>query len=88
MLGLVIFIAAAVALYQRVSPHMAPQAAAAQAPLKLAETAPVPAFKCDGRTHCSHMTSCEEATFFIQNCPNTQMDGNGDGEPCEQQWCY
>jgi cold shock CspA family protein len=44
-------------------------------------------FKCDGRTHCSQMTSCEEATYFLQNCPNTQMDGNHDGEPCEQQWC-
>ena len=46
-----------------------------------------PAFKCDGRTHCSQMTSCEEATYFIQHCPNTKMDGNNDGEPCEQQWC-
>ncbi len=24
-------------------------------------------FKCDGRTHCSQMTSCEEATFFLIN---------------------
>jgi cold shock CspA family protein len=44
-------------------------------------------FSCDGRTHCSQMTSCEEATFFLKNCPGTQMDGNGDGVPCEQQWC-
>jgi len=44
-------------------------------------------FQCDGRTYCSQMTSCAEATYFLQNCPNTQMDGNGDGEPCEQQWC-
>jgi len=44
-------------------------------------------FKCDGRTHCSHMTSCEEATYFIQNCPNTKMDGDRDGIPCESQWC-
>ena len=42
-------------------------------------------FACDGRTHCSQMTSCAEATYFIQHCPNTQMDGNNDGEPCEQQ---
>ncbi|MCL6262929.1 excalibur calcium-binding domain-containing protein [Craterilacuibacter sp. RT1T] len=33
------------------------------------------------------MTSCEEATFFLENCPGAQMDGNHDGEPCEQQWC-
>ena len=44
-------------------------------------------FKCDGRTHCSHMTSCAEAKFFIQNCPRTEMDGNNDGVPCERQWC-
>lgn len=46
-----------------------------------------PSFKCDGRTHCSQMTSCQEATFFLRNCPGTQMDGNHDGTPCEQQWC-
>lgn len=44
-------------------------------------------FKCDGRTHCSQMNSCEEATFFINNCPDTKMDGNNDGIPCERQWC-
>lgn len=45
-------------------------------------------FHCDGRTHCSQMTSCAEATYFLRNCPGTEMDGNGDGEPCEQQWCH
>ena len=44
-------------------------------------------FKCDGRQHCSQMTSCSEATFFIKNCPETKMDGDFDGVPCEQQWC-
>ena len=42
---------------------------------------------CDGRTHCSQMRSCEEAKYFLKNCPNTKMDGNNDGIPCEQQWC-
>jgi len=46
-----------------------------------------PNYRCDGRTYCSQMTSCEEATFFINNCPNTKMDGNNDGIPCEKQWC-
>lgn len=47
-----------------------------------------PSFQCEaGKTHCSHMSSCAEATFYIQHCPNTQMDGNGDGIPCERQWC-
>lgn len=44
-------------------------------------------FKCDGRTHCSQMTSCAEATYFLKNCPGVKMDGNNDGVPCEQQWC-
>lgn len=44
-------------------------------------------FSCDGRTRCPQMTSCEEATFFIENCPGTEMDGDGDGIPCESQWC-
>ena len=47
----------------------------------------VAGFSCDGRQHCSQMTSCEEATYFTQYCPNTKMDGNHDGIPCEQQWC-
>jgi len=45
------------------------------------------ASRCDGRTHCSHMRSCEEAKYFIQHCPNTKMDGDRDGVPCEEQWC-
>ncbi len=44
-------------------------------------------FTCDGRQHCSQMRSCEEATFFIRQCPNTKMDGDGDGIPCEDQHC-
>lgn len=45
------------------------------------------ASRCDGRTHCSQMRSCEEAKYFIQHCPNTKMDGDRDGVPCEEQWC-
>ena len=41
-------------------------------------------FTCDGRQHCSQMNSREEAVFFINNCPNTKMDGDGDGDPCER----
>ena len=48
---------------------------------------PASGFKCDGRTHCSQMRSCAEAEYFLRNCPNTKMDGNRDGEPCERQWC-
>lgn len=44
-------------------------------------------FRCDGRTRCTEMRSCKEALFFLQNCPNTKMDGDRDGVPCERQWC-
>lgn len=48
-----------------------------------------PTFKCDGRQYCSQMTSCEEALFFLDNCPGAKMDsyGRGNGIPCEKQWC-
>src|SRR6186997_786394 len=42
-------------------------------------------FRCDGRTYCSQMTSCAEATYFLENCPDVKMDGEGDGIPCEKQ---
>lgn len=45
------------------------------------------AYSCDGRTHCSQMTSCAEAKFFLKYCPGTAMDGNNDGVPCQAQWC-
>jgi len=48
---------------------------------------PKSSYECDCRTHCSQMTSCEEATFFISHCPGTKMDGDNDGNPCEDQWC-
>ena len=83
------------------TPTIAPAATAAPAPAPApasgATVAPpssatIPAtqgagFRCDGRTHCSQMTSCEEAKYFLNNCPGAAMDGNGDGVPCERQWC-
>ena len=44
-------------------------------------------YQCDGRQRCSQMRSCDEAKFFLKNCPNPKMDGNHDGIPCEEQWC-
>jgi hypothetical protein len=43
-------------------------------------------YKCDGRQHCSQMRSFEEAKYFIRHCPNTKMDGDRDGIPCERQF--
>jgi hypothetical protein len=52
-----------------------------------AVAAPGPSFRCDGRTHCSQMTSCAEARYFLANCPGVKMDGDRNGIPCELQWC-
>lgn len=40
-------------------------------------------FQCSGKRHCSQMTSCDEARFYQRYCPDTLMDGDGDGRPCE-----
>lgn len=63
--------------------------AAAESPT---EVAPAPAalttgFRCDGRRYCSQMKSCDEAKYFLRNCPGTEMDGDKNGIPCEKQWC-
>lgn len=44
-------------------------------------------FSCRGKIHCSEMTSCAEATYYLRNCPGVKIDGDGDGIPCEDQWC-
>lgn len=44
-------------------------------------------FKCEGKTRCSQMTSCEEAKFYLRNCPDVKIDGDGDGIPCEREFC-
>lgn len=79
--------------YQRSHPRGASSAVAVEVktpvrPDVAPSPAPTPArFRCDGRTHCSQMTSCQEATYFLRNCPGTKMDGDNDGIPCEKQWC-
>jgi hypothetical protein len=52
-----------------------------------AVAAPGKSSRCDGRRHCSQMTSCAEAKYFINNCPGMAMDGDNDGIPCEQELC-
>lgn len=69
---------------------MAPQSLFMSVPSPASTTAPdvaPPSFHCDGRKHCSQMSSCSEAKRFLQNCPGMEMDGDHDGIPCEQQLC-
>lgn len=44
-------------------------------------------YSCKGKRFCSEMISCEEAQFYLKSCSGTQIDGDGDGVPCESQWC-
>ena len=68
--------------------HASPEVDERAEQIEQAEPLPAPrSYQCDGRTMCSQMSSCEEATFFLRNCPNVKMDGDYDGIPCEDQWC-
>jgi cold shock CspA family protein len=90
MLGLLAVVAAIVgyAAYSNLAPIYPATAISADYPTESIEPAAEDqSFRCDGRTHCSDMTSCAEAKYFLRHCPGTKMDGDGDGVPCEQQWC-
>ena len=67
--------------------ELASQPATPAAAVPETSTMPTTAFRCDGRTHCSQMSSCAEAKWFINHCPGTKMDGDNDGIPCQEQWC-
>jgi len=76
----------AAGLFARAGGHGAPDGQSLQTTPDEARQMPT-SFRCDGRTYCGQMTSCAEAKYFLKNCPGVKMDGNGDGVPCEQQWC-
>jgi micrococcal nuclease len=42
-----------------------------------------PGASCGSKTHCSEMSSCEEAKYYLAQCGVKSLDGNGDGVPCE-----
>lgn len=42
-----------------------------------------PNLKCGTKRKCGEMTSCEEARFYLEKCGVKQLDGDGDGVPCE-----
>jgi len=87
---LIVLIAAGSTLYKRFQStegHILPSTKNSSFIGSSAKTNQSSRYTCTGKTRCNQMTSCEEATFYIRNCPNTKMDGNGDGVPCERQWC-
>ena len=38
---------------------------------------------CGNKTHCSQMSSCEEARYYLNRCGVRSLDRNRDGTPCE-----
>lgn len=57
--------------------YESPATANSSVPIQFAD------YACDGRQYCNQMRSRAEAEFFVRNCPNTKMDGDNDGVPCE-----
>lgn len=90
LVSLAVVVALGFAAYREFQRRMPPPAGEPPAAVLATPATPAPAlpsFRCDGRQHCSQMSSCAEAKFFLANCPNTKMDGDRDGIPCEDQHC-
>ena len=46
-------------------------------------TSNLDAFSCGAKKYCKQMISCDEAKFHLNQCGLTELDGDGDGVPCE-----
>ena len=55
----------------------------AQVPAASVDAPVISDYRCSGKQHCSQMASCDEARFYLAHCPDTKMDGDADGRPCE-----
>jgi len=42
-----------------------------------------PSASCGNKKHCSEMTSCDEAKYYLTQCGVKSLDGDGDGTPCK-----
>lgn len=51
--------------------------------LSVGQTANDDEFSCGEKRLCGQMTSCEEATFHLNQCGVSKLDGDGNGVPCE-----
>lgn len=51
-----------------------------------ADTKPTASFdpNCGTKKHCSEMTNCEEAKFYLASCGAKLLDGDAGGMPCEK----
>ena len=51
--------------------------------LGIIKSQPLRHSSCGANRKCGEMTSCEEARFYLEKCGVKQLDGDGDGVPCE-----
>jgi len=84
--GIIMLILAAFIFYNKVI-RTTPSPATYVSPEPRKEASEQIVYRCEGKVHCSQMRSCEEAMYYLENCPGTKLDGDGDGIPCESQWC-
>ena len=86
-LYLIIFIIGGLILYHNSTYFKSPSTTNYNSTQKETITSNSNSYSCSGKVYCSEMTSCEEARYYLVNCPGVKIDGDGDGIPCESQWC-
>ena len=42
-----------------------------------------PSRSCGSKRYCGEMNTCEEATYYYEQCGVSRLDGDSDGTPCE-----
>ncbi len=84
---IILLILAAFAFYNGFYNKTTPSPATYVPPEPKEETSEQTVYSCEGKVHCSQMRSCKEAMYYLENCPGTKLDGDGDGIPCEDQFC-
>ncbi|MFA6396891.1 MAG: excalibur calcium-binding domain-containing protein [Sulfurimonas sp.] len=40
--------------------------------------------QCGSKHSCKEMSSCDEARYFLTQCSESHLDGDGDGTACEK----
>lgn len=83
-------VAAAFIYYKTHAPLVNPVAQAEPQQIEVSAVAATaePAFRCEGKQHCSQMASCAEARFYLKNCPATLLMKTRAGQRSHQGWAH
>ena len=52
--------------------------------IQVAAKTPSSSAQCGSKHSCKEMSSCDEARYFLTQCSESHLDGDGDGTPCEK----